>query len=110
MTGRADYLDLGGYNAVCYFCGRKRKAGELVKYWQGFYVCRAHWEERQPQDFVHAIVENPTPPWTQPMPADQFVYFCTINGRTGIAGVGVAGCAVAGFIAPGYDPNADSVA
>ena len=70
--GRADYLALGDYNAVCYECGRKRKASTLMKHWQGYYLCPEHWEERQPQDFVRSVPDIQTPPWTQPMPANQF--------------------------------------
>lgn len=72
MTGRADYLALGDYNAVCYECGRKFKASELKRHWQGYYVCPAHFEPRQPQDFVRNIPDVQTPPWAQPMPADTF--------------------------------------
>lgn len=71
--GRADYLALGDWNAVCYECGRKRKASTLRKHWQGYYVCPEHWEPRQPQDFVRAQADIQTPPWTQPMPANVFV-------------------------------------
>lgn len=72
MAGRADYLALGDYNAVCYECGRKRKASELKKHWQGYYVCPEHWEPRQVQDFVRNVPDVQTPPWTQPMPTDTF--------------------------------------
>jgi hypothetical protein len=68
MTGRADFFSLGDWNAVCYECGRKRKASTLKKHWQGYYVCPEHWEARQPQDFVRSIPDVMTPPWTQPMP------------------------------------------
>lgn len=69
MTGRADYLELGSWNAVCYFCGFKHKAADLRRHWQGFYVCERCWEPRQTQDFVRAVPENMTPPWAQPRPA-----------------------------------------
>jgi len=72
QRGRADYLALGDWNAVCYQCGRKRKASQLKRYWQGYYVCPEHWEIRQPQDFVRAVPDVQTPPWTQPMPGDVF--------------------------------------
>ncbi len=71
--GRADYLDLGDYNAICYECGRKRKASTLKRHWQGYWVCAEHWEPRQTQDFVRAIPDIVTPPWTQP-PADSFTF------------------------------------
>lgn len=71
--GKADYLELGDHNAVCYECGRKFKASQLKRHWQGYYVCEQHWEPRHPQDFVRGVQENITPPWTQPMPQDIFV-------------------------------------
>jgi len=73
-SGRADHLDLGNWNAVCYQCGRKRKASILVRHWQGYYVCPEHWEARQPQDFVRAVPDVQTPPWAQPAPADTFTF------------------------------------
>jgi hypothetical protein len=63
--GRADYLKLGDYNAYCSMCGFKRKAGELVRNWQGMYRCPEHNEVRHPQDFVRAVPDVQTPPWTQ---------------------------------------------
>lgn len=71
--GRADYLALGDWNVVCYECGRKRKASYMKRHWQGYYVCPEHWEVRHPQDFVRGIADVQTPPWTQPMPPDEFV-------------------------------------
>lgn len=69
-AGRADQLVLGDWNAVCYQCGRKRKASTLVRHWQGYYVCSEHWEPRQPQDFVRSVPDVQTPPWTQPMESE----------------------------------------
>jgi len=66
-SGRADYFQLGDWNAVCFECGRKRKASTLKKHWQGYYVCPEHWEARQPQDFVRSVPDVITPPWAQPM-------------------------------------------
>lgn len=73
--GEADYLKLGSWNAVCYMCGKKCKADEMRRHWQGFYVCQRPgcWEPRQPQDFVRGAKDIQQPPWTQPQPADQFV-------------------------------------
>lgn len=72
--GRADFLRLGDWNAVCYQCGNKRKGSTLIRHWQGYYVCREHWEPRQPQDFVTGIPDNQTVPWAQVVPATVFVY------------------------------------
>ena len=62
MVGRADFFEEGGWNAVCFECGRKRKASQLKKHWQGYYVCPEHWEARQPQDFVRSVPDVQTPP------------------------------------------------
>jgi hypothetical protein len=64
--GRADYFEPGDWNAVCSMCGKKRKASQLVKNWQGMYRCPEHNEPRHPQDFVRGEVEHQSPPWTQP--------------------------------------------
>lgn len=102
--GRADHYAPGDWNAVCYQCGRKRKASTLLRHWQGYYVCPEHWEARQPQDFVRSVPDVQTPEWVQPMPADTFVYRCDFNGMTAIAGWAVADCAIAGYISPFFDP------
>lgn len=69
--GRADYLQLGDWNAACGYCGRKRKASELKQLppgvpGAGLYVCPEHWFEQQPQDFVRGIPDQPAAPWVQP--------------------------------------------
>jgi hypothetical protein len=68
----ADYYKPGDYNAVCYECGRKKKAGNLRQSWKGYYLCPEHWEPRHPQDFVYGIPEQTPVPWAQP-PSDVFV-------------------------------------
>lgn len=103
MTGRADYLALGDWNAVCYQCGRKRKASELKKHWQGYYVCPEHWEPRQAQDFVRAVPDTQTPPWVQPMPVDTFVNVCTPETETAIPRRAEPGCVTPNNVSPFYD-------
>ena len=93
--GEADYLRLGDYNAVCFECGAKRKASELKKYWQGYYDCPEHWEERQPQDFVRGLPDNHTVPWAQPQ-SDAFVLVCTMQGISAMPGLAYPGCMIAG--------------
>ncbi len=107
--GRADKLVLGDWNAVCYQCGRKRKASMLKKHWQGYYVCSEHWEPRQPQDFVRSIPDNQTPPWAQPMPENVFVAACLPNQTTAIAGYAVATCVIAGYVSPFFNPEVNDV-
>lgn len=94
--GKADFLELGGWNVVCYECGRKFKASVMKRHWQGYYVCPRHWEARHPQDFVRGVQDVQTPPWTQPMPADSFALFCTPNGVSAISGLAMPGCSIPG--------------
>lgn len=104
--GRADYYAEGDWNAVCYQCGRKRKASTLLRYWQGYYVCEEHWEIRQPQDFVRSIPDVQTPPWVQPA-TDTFAAICTPNGMSAVPGEMEPGCIVPGYLSPMYDGDVD---
>ncbi len=92
VKGKADFLDLGGWNAACFECGRKFKGSELLRNWQGYWVCRRHWEPRQPQDFVRGVKDVQTPPFIQPQ-TDEFVDYCTTVSA--IADYAIAGCAIA---------------
>lgn len=110
IRGRADYLELGDWNAVCFECGRKRKASSMKKHWQGYWVCPEHWEARQPQDFVRSVPDIIQPPWVQ-TPEDTFVPVCSWEGRSGICDIGVADCAICDFVLfvdPGYAPGQDN--
>lgn len=102
--GSVDYWKPGDWNVRCDRCGRKRKGTELRLQWNNLWVCPEHWEPRQPQDFVRAIVEHPTPPYVRDPPWSQ-IFFCTPAGRTAIAGVAVAGCAIASWRDPAYFPD-----
>jgi hypothetical protein len=104
--GRADYLELGDYNAVCSLCNRKRKASTLEKNWMGLYRCPEHNEPRQPQDFVRNVPDIMTVPWGQP----QEVYlvgsagYCDINSSSAIPGYAEPGCMIPDvtFLIPYY--------
>jgi hypothetical protein len=65
LRGRADYWKPGTWNASCSMCGRKRKADEMVRNWQGLYRCPEHDEPRQPQDFARGLPDNMGVPWAQ---------------------------------------------
>lgn len=106
--GRADFLDLGDWNAVCSMCGRKRKASTLIKNWQGMYRCPEHDEPRQPQDFVRGIPDIQTAPWVQPM-IDVFTPMCTANGTSAVPGDHGAepGCAYPGYLSPAWNPDGE---
>lgn len=70
--GRAGYLKLGDYNAVCYECGMTRKASQMKRHWKGYWVCPEHWEPREAQDFVKTRPDFQTPPWIQDRPTNNF--------------------------------------
>lgn len=63
----------GDWEALCDSCGRKFKASELRKRWDGLMVDSLCWEPRHPQDFVRAKVDIQAPVWTRPEPSDTFV-------------------------------------
>jgi hypothetical protein len=104
--GKNDYWKPGTWNAACSMCGRKRKADEMVRNWQGLYRCPEHNEPRQPQDFARGIPDNMGVPWAQEEDVE-FVYTCSMNGSSGIAGYANAGCMVPSntFILPTYAPG-----
>lgn len=101
MAGK-DYQKIGDWNAYCAECGAKHKAGELIRHWQGYYLCSKCWEPRQPQDLVSGVKDDPTVPWAQPLEAD-FIERCTIRSRTAFAGYGMSGCSIAGSTYNGAD-------
>jgi hypothetical protein len=103
--GRADFYAPGDWNAICFRCGRKRKASTMRKQWQGYWVCADEWEPRPEQDFVRGVPDQMVPPWSQPKVADTFAFYCTPNDRTALPGFGWPGCMLPGFIDPAFDPN-----
>ena len=105
MTGRADYFKPGDWNAACSMCGRKRKASDMVRNWQGQYRCLEHNEPRHPQDYVRGVPDNPTPPWIQPPTEDQFIPMCTLNGISAVITAAVVDCAMIDYVSPSYDPS-----
>ena len=65
MSG-SNYLKLGDWNAVCEVCDFEFKASELIKRWDGVYVCKEDYEPRHPSDFYRGRTENTSVPWTRP--------------------------------------------
>lgn len=71
--GRADYLKLGEWNAVCDLCGFKFKSSELKKRWDGLMADRLCYELRHPQDFLRVPREDISVPWARPQGENTFV-------------------------------------
>lgn len=65
--------DKGDWIALCDVCGRKYKASNLKKRWDGLMCCDDDWEIRQPQDFVRGIADTQIAPWLRDEPANSFV-------------------------------------
>ena len=63
----------GDYNVICDYSGRKVKASECKKTWDGFFVHKDYWEPRHPQDFVRGTVDEQKVPIARPEAPDQFV-------------------------------------
>lgn len=88
---RGWYYKPGDWNAICDSCGRKFKASQLKKRWDGFMVCNEDFELRHPQDFVKAKNDKIDVPWA----------------RTNIDGVFIV-VPYVGYIDDNYIANQDS--
>jgi hypothetical protein len=72
--GQSDYYSHGNWDVLCDDCGRKYKASDLLKRWDGLMVCKQYcYEERHPQDFVRGATDKISVPWSRPENQDQFV-------------------------------------
>jgi len=70
--GKADFLKRHDWNGFCDRCGEKRKASDLKKTWDGYYVCpESCWEIRHPQDFLRGEKDDQSVAWTRPEQPDQ---------------------------------------
>lgn len=94
-----EYYDEGSWNVACAQCGRKRKAGEMVRNWQGMYRCPEHNEPRHPQEFVRAVPDVQTPPYVQPE-CDSFIGVCFPNDQSAYSDTAVADCAISDYVSP----------
>ena len=71
--GDSTYILEGDWNVACDLCGKKVKAAFTMKTWDGFYVCKHHKEERNPQDYLRGIKDNQSVPFSRPEPPLNFV-------------------------------------
>lgn len=58
----------GDWLAVCDICGFVHYASELQEQWDGLMVCSADYNTRHPQDLLQTIPDDPSVPWTRPLP------------------------------------------
>jgi hypothetical protein len=73
--------DSGDWITICDACGKKYKASQLRKRWDGLMVCSYDFEIRQPQDFVRGAVDKIAIPWARTEASDEFI---AINYTTSI--------------------------
>lgn len=94
-----NFLELGNYNALCDSCGRKFKANQLKRRWDGLMVCEEDYELRHPQDFLRVQKEQIAVPWARPYPEeDTFIQVCDLWDRQDRADFGSADCSQVGYI------------
>jgi hypothetical protein len=75
-----NHLELGNWNALCDSCGRKFKALDLKKRWDGLMVCHEDWEQRHPQDLLRVQREQISVPFSRPYPAQDTFTSPSTNG------------------------------
>lgn len=63
----------GDNNVICDVSGRKVKASETRKRWDGLVVCREDWEPRHPQDFVRGRRDRQVPSTIRSEQEDRFL-------------------------------------
>ena len=92
-----NWLDKNSYNALCDSCGRKFKASQLLRRWDGLYVCKQDYETRHPQDFLRVQKEKISVPWSRPYSAtDTYINTCDLWSSSPMADFGTADCATLG--------------
>lgn len=97
MSGPSDRAVLGDNNAICQICGRKYKASQLRKRWDGFLACKDDWHPRQPQDFVRGVKDNQQAPVISAETTDTFIYQCTIEGISSVVDYALPDCSTPDF-------------
>ena len=90
-----NYLDLGNWNCICDSCGRKFKALDLKKRWDGLLVCQEDYELRHESDFLRVQKEKISVPFSRPYPAEDVFtsYLCSVEEIQPYADIATADCA-----------------
>lgn len=97
-----NHLILGNWNALCDVCGRKFKALDMQKRWDGLMVCKEDFEIRHPSDFLRVQREKISVPWVRPYPAEdtfisvnsEGVQQCTFDGLSAQPALTMPGCTI----------------
>ena len=98
-----NYLDKSSYNALCDSCGRKFKASQLLRRWDGLMVCKEDYEVRHPQTFLRVQREKISVPWARPYPAeDTYLLVCYLWTQSCYADLATADCSKADYTPLAY--------
>ncbi len=89
------YFKPGVWNVICQVCGRKVKSDQIKKRWDGILVCNEDFEVRHPLDFLRAINDDSSVPFTNPEPSE-YTYISVSFLSDGRADIGGADLAMAG--------------
>ena len=70
----SSFFAKGEWNFTCDLCGRLEKSGRAQKTWDNHWVCMKHKEVRNPQDFLQAVKDDQTVPWSRVEPPAATVF------------------------------------
>ena len=73
----------GGNWCICDQCGKKYRAFDMRRRYDGALVCEDDWEPRHPLDFVKGILDNTATKVTNPEQTDVYVKQ-TVQDENGI--------------------------
>lgn len=65
-----NHLVSGDWNVLCDSCGRKFKASQVMRRWDGLIVCKDDFESRHSSDFLRVPKERISVPFVRPYPAE----------------------------------------
>lgn len=97
-----NFLKSGSWNVICDVCGKKFKAEQVQKRWDGLMVCKTDFEMRHPSDFLRVQREKISVPYARHEAEDTFIrpysgYLCSISEGYPQADIASADCAKLGW-------------
>lgn len=99
----------GEWKVVCHVCGFWFPSGDILKRWDGLYVCHKDYETRHPQTLIKIRGETAVPAFVSSEPEATFVTYCDINGNSAFADMGTADCMQADKAVPTYQILLDTL-
>lgn len=86
------------WNVICDICNKKIKSSEAKKRWDGFIVCEADFEHRNPLDtpIPNKRDQYPLPFVRGEATTDIETSVCSASSQSGVVGVGFVGCMIVG--------------